>query len=77
MLAQLIKTGSAREQNSRFLNAACIGLVLTYFLHFALPALRARFGEDEMMNLYSYWFPGVFRSIRALASSSVKVARRS
>src|SRR5438046_6107216 len=65
MLAQLIRIAPAREQNRRFLNAACIGLLLAYFLHFALPALRAGFGEDEMMNLYFYWFPGVFRSIRA------------
>src|SRR5207244_13407788 len=65
MLAQLIRIAPAREQNRRFLNAACIGLLLAYFLHFALPALRAGFGEDEMMNLYFYWFPGAFRSIRA------------
>jgi len=64
MLAQLIRIAPAREQSRRFLNAACIGLLLTYFLHFALPAMRAGLGEDEMMNLYSYWFPGVFRSIR-------------
>jgi hypothetical protein len=65
MLAQLIKISPAREQCLRYLDAACIGLLLAYFLHFALPALRAGFGEDEMMNLYSYWFPGVLRSIRA------------
>src|SRR5438477_5291038 len=65
MLAQLIRIAPAREQNLRFLNAACIGLLLAYFLHFALPALRAGVGEDEMMNLYFYWFPGAFRSIRA------------
>ena len=65
MLAQLIRIAPAREQHRRLLNAACIGLLLAYFLHFALPALRAGFGEDEMMNLYFYWFPGVFRSIRA------------
>jgi hypothetical protein len=65
MLAQLIKTGPARERRLRYLDAACIGLLLAYFLHFALPALKAGFGEDEMMNLHSYWFPGVLRSIRA------------
>src|SRR6266568_2827542 len=64
MLAQLIRIAPAREQHRRLLNAACIGLLLAYFLHFALPALRAGFGEDEMMNLYLYWFPGAFRSIR-------------
>ena len=65
MLAQLMRIALAREQNRRSLNVACIGLLLAYFLHFALPALRAGFGEDEMMNLYFYWFPGAFRSIRA------------
>src|SRR5947208_3037634 len=64
MLAQPIRIAPGREQNRRFLNAACIGLLLAYFLHFALPALRAGFGEDEMMNLYLYWFPGAFRSSR-------------
>jgi hypothetical protein len=64
MLAQLIRIAPAREQNRRFLNAACIVLLLAYFVHFALPALRAGFGEDEMMNLHSYWFPGALRSIR-------------
>lgn len=64
MLAQLMRIAPAREQKHRFLNAACIGLLLAYFFHFALPALRAGFGEDEMMNLHSYWFPGALRSIR-------------
>jgi hypothetical protein len=65
MLAQLIKIGPARQQRLRYLDAACIGLLLAYFLHFALPALRAGFGEDEMMNLYLYWLAGPFKSIQA------------
>jgi hypothetical protein len=65
MPAQLSKIRRARLQNSRCVNAACVGLLLAYFLHFALRAGRAGFGEDEIMNLYFYWFPGVFRSIRA------------
>src|SRR5262249_53802592 len=65
MVAQLSKIGTARQRNLRCLDAACIGLLLAYFLQFALPALRAGFGEDEMMNLYEYWFAGVFRSIWA------------
>src|SRR5438094_1955021 len=60
----MIKTSDARRPNLTALNAVCVGLLLAYFLHFALPALRAGFGEDEMMNLYLYWFPGAFRSIR-------------
>lgn len=65
MRAQVIKISDARQHSFSGLDAACVGLLLAYFLHFALPALRAGFGEDEMMNLYSYWFPGVLRSIRA------------
>jgi hypothetical protein len=65
MLAQLIKIGPARQRNLKCLDAACIGLLLAYFLHFALPALRAGFGEDEMMNLYVYWLAGSFKSIQA------------
>src|SRR5262245_38797481 len=40
-------------------------LLLAYFPHFALPALGGGFGEDEMMNLYEYWWPGAFKSIQA------------
>src|SRR5438093_3529905 len=47
------------------MDAACVGLLLAYFLHFALPALDAGFGEDEMMNLYLYWLAGAFKSIQA------------
>jgi hypothetical protein len=65
MLAQLIKIGPVRRQNLRYLDLACIGLLLAYFLHFALPALAGGFREDEMMNLYEYWRPGAFKSIQA------------
>jgi len=61
----MIKTSGARQQNLTALNAACVALLLAYFLHFALPALGAGFGEDEMMNLYLYWLAGAFKSIQA------------
>jgi hypothetical protein len=61
----LIKTNGARRHNLTALNAACVGLLMAYFLHFALPALDAGFGEDEMMNLYLYWSAGAFKSIQA------------
>jgi hypothetical protein len=37
-----------------------IGVVILigYFLHFALPALRAGFREDEMMNMGIGWCAG-------------------
>jgi hypothetical protein len=61
----MIKTNGARQHNLTALNAACVGLLIAYFLHFALPALSGGFGEDEMMNLYLYWLPGAFKSMQA------------
>src|SRR5262249_7954191 len=63
--APMIKTNGARQHNLTALNAACVGLLIAYFLHFALPALGGGFGEDEMMNLYLYWLPGAFKSMQA------------
>jgi hypothetical protein len=65
MPAQVIKITGAGQQKLSGLDAVCVGLLLAYFLHFALPALRAGFGEDEMMNLYLYWLAGPFKSIQA------------
>src|SRR5258705_10029803 len=36
-----------------------------YFLHFALPSLRGGFSQDEMMNMYFYWQPGILRCLSA------------
>src|SRR5262249_9781602 len=59
------KISGARRHNLIPLNAVCVGLLLAYFLHFALPALAAGFGEDERMNLYLYWLAGAFKSLQA------------
>ena len=61
----MIKTSRVRRHNLTALDAACVGLLLAYFLHFALLALGAGFREDEMMNLYRYWFAGASKSIEA------------
>ena len=65
MPAQVIKITGAGQHKLSGLDAACVGLLLAYFLHFALPALGAGFGDDEMMNLYLYWLAGAFKSIQA------------
>ncbi len=65
MRAQVIKISDARQHSFSGLDGVCVGLLLAYFLHFALPALRGGFGDDEMMNLYLYWLAGPFKSIRA------------
>src|SRR5438552_2955512 len=65
MRSQLIKISDARQHSFSGLDAVCIGLLLAYFFHFALPALSGGFGDDEMMNLYLYWLAGPFKSIQA------------
>jgi hypothetical protein len=65
MPAQVIKISDARQHSFSGLDAVCVGLLLAYFLHFALPALGAGFGDDEMMNLYLYWLAGPFKLIQA------------
>lgn len=65
MPAQVINISGARQHKLSGLDAVCVGLLLAYFFHFALPALRAGFGDDEMMNLYLYWLAGAFKSIQA------------
>ncbi|PYJ00733.1 MAG: hypothetical protein DMF00_06985 [Verrucomicrobia bacterium] len=65
MPAQAIKIIGAGQHKLSAPDALCVGMLLAYFLHFALPALRGGFGEDEMMNLYLYWSTGAFKSIQA------------
>jgi hypothetical protein len=47
------------------LDAICILLLVAYFLHFALPALRGGFRGDEMMNMAIYWKGGMLKSLWA------------
>jgi len=42
-----------------------VTILVLYFLHFALPSLAGGFNEDEMMNMYVYWFSGAFKSLWA------------
>jgi hypothetical protein len=65
MRAQVTKISDARQRSFSGLDAVCVGLLLAYFFHFALPALRGGFGDDEMMNLYLYWLAGPLKSIQA------------
>jgi hypothetical protein len=39
MPAQVIKITGAHQHKLSVLDAACVGLLLAYFLHFALPAV--------------------------------------
>jgi hypothetical protein len=44
---------------------ACVIMLIGYFLYFALPSLRGGFAEDEMMNMYFYWEPGILKCLWA------------
>jgi len=48
-------------------DAICVGVLIGYFLHFALPARHGGFREDEMMNLWTYWYLGALQSFMWLA----------
>src|ERR1043166_1449075 len=65
MPAQVIKISRAGQYKLSGLDAVCLGLLLAYFLHFALAALGGGFREDEMMNLHLYRWAGAFKSIQA------------
>ena len=49
------------------LDAICVVVLIAYFLYFALPARHGGFREDEMMNLWTYWYVGPVQSLFALA----------
>jgi hypothetical protein len=42
-----------------------VAVLIAYFLHFALPALRGGFRGDEMMNMWFYWESGMVKSLWA------------
>jgi hypothetical protein len=48
-------------------DAFCVAILIAYFLHLALPARHGGFREDEMMNIWTYWYLGAFRSILGVA----------
>jgi hypothetical protein len=47
------------------LDVLCVIVLVAYFLYFALPALGGGFPGHDMMNMYTYWLPGILKSLRA------------
>lgn len=60
-------TTAVRVGRSVRLDAICVAVLVAYFLYFALPARHGGFREDEMMNIWTYWYLGAFRSILGFA----------
>jgi hypothetical protein len=44
-------------------DAICVAVLVTYFLHFSLAALHGGFREDEMGNMGIYWRFGALKSL--------------
>jgi hypothetical protein len=58
----------ATNQRSRKVNAldlVLVGLLIAYFLHFAVRSLSAPLRPDDMMNMWHYWNAGWSKTIRA------------
>lgn len=56
-------SGGANQCNAT--DVICIIILIIYFLHFALPALGEGFVEDEIANIWMYWFAGALKSLWA------------
>jgi len=64
-LEYLERTETARVYRRTIFDAACVAVLIAYFLHFALPALRGGFRQDEMMNMGICWKAGALKSLFA------------
>jgi hypothetical protein len=55
------------SENSRetLIDVVFVTVLIGYFLHFALPAVNGGFAQDEPMNMYFYWYPGVSKCLWA------------
>src|SRR5213082_2079058 len=56
---------TGRAYRRTVFDAICVAILIAYFLHFALPALRGGFREDEMMNMGTCSCAGALKSLLA------------
>jgi hypothetical protein len=54
-----------RLNQSNAIDILCVIVLVAYFLHFALPAVGGGFPGHDMMNMYTYWLPGMLKSFQA------------
>jgi len=59
------RSDTERSRRGHLFEIICVAVLITYFLHFALPALRGGFREDEMMNMGICWQAGAVKSFLA------------
>jgi len=66
--SEQVVTQLARNQRFRkviAIDLVLVGLLIAYFLHFALRSLSAPFRPDDMMNMWHYWNAGWTKTLRA------------
>jgi hypothetical protein len=51
-------TTPARAHRCTRVDAICVLLLIAYFLHFAMPAVGGHLADDELPELYRYWYHG-------------------
>jgi hypothetical protein len=56
--AQVQGATSERAYRGIILDAICVTVLIAYFLYFALPAVGGHFAQDEIPELYRYWYYG-------------------
>lgn len=57
-----------RKSSSRrgiLADALCVGVLVAYFLHFAVQSLPAHFRADDLRNMVDYWSLGWWNALRA------------
>jgi hypothetical protein len=64
-LGHINSAEAKRAYRRTIFDALCVAILIAYFLHFALPALRGGFREDEMMNMGICWCAGALKSLLA------------
>lgn len=47
------------------IDLVCVIILVAYFLYFALPAVGGGFVEDEIIQIWTHWFPGALKSFWA------------
>lgn len=63
-----IADNQSRSSRVNQFNAAdvfCVVILIGYFLHFAFPAVGGGFVEDEIIQIWTHWFPGALKSLWA------------
>src|SRR5438874_7441616 len=65
LLSRMKCTNKKRTFRGATFDVIGVTVLIAYFLHFALPALRGGFREDEMMNIGICWCAGALKSLLA------------